>query len=109
MTKIKNYEVSIPVFKQGDDLHHCIKNTSNSSEAFLMQAENYECAAAVCRRLASFLAETPEAVLDGACTHWIGISGPEDKLAGLVSDGILYKSYCEDDEDFEDLEDQEEG
>jgi hypothetical protein len=121
MANVKNkyFEVSIPVFKKGDDMDHCVRNSPTIPDAFLMQAEAYAEAANVCRRMASFMLENPDCTFEQADTHIVLISGPEDKCAGLVSDGILYSDpFCDEDDEFdsseegfeyldEDLEDEE--
>ena len=94
---MKHYSLFLPVFKQGDDLaYHLNKNPDDNAKAFIGLAEQYEEAAKQCRRVAGVLAETEAEV--GADCHFIGVSGDEQALAGLVADNLLQLEPDQDDE-----------
>jgi hypothetical protein len=101
----KHYELRLPVFKQGDDLAHCIDTTKTLADALVAQAANYEIAAAMCRRLASVAAEDGVSSIF-ADTHVIYVEGVEERLRSLVLENVLTvdedaedEDECADDED----------
>jgi hypothetical protein len=114
----KSYELSLPVFKQGDDLHHQIDQAKgNLREAFEAQAECYLEAARICKRMAGVAAEMPELRVD-ANTHIIfvdyeGGSNTGERLDQLVREELLTVRDWEDEdfdeEDEDDEEDEEDG
>lgn len=101
MSKVKSYEVMIPVFKKGDDLRHCMKHTNTDYEAFKLQASYYEMAAAVCKRMASFIYENPGVRIDSADTHMIMVEGTAEQCAPLLSDEVLYDFNLDSEEEDE--------
>ena len=104
----KSYNLFLPVWKQGDDLHgHLSATDTTPADAFLGLAGQYEEAARICRRVAGVLAETKEEVTVFADTHMISLEGNPASFAGLVSDGLLEEETWEDDEDPEDEEDED--
>lgn len=110
MKMIKSYELHLPVFKRGCDLHGHIEDAKGDvAEGFRLQAETYEFAAEMCRKMAGIAKETPELQIE-ADTHFIGVHGPsEERLDILVKDGLLDVYEWEDEDDEEDLpEDWEE-
>lgn len=85
---MKSYELHLPVWKQGDDLSASIDAANgNVAEGFKNQAETYEMAASMCRKMASVAVEHKLEVY--ADTHHIGIDGPEDILEKLVKEDVL--------------------
>jgi hypothetical protein len=95
---MKSYELHLPVFKQGDDLHHKMEVTGgNLPEAFKLQAETYELAAEMCRKMAGVAVEHELSV--DADTHMIMVGGPEDVMENLVVEGILDADDEYEDED----------
>ncbi len=90
MSKVKSYEVMIPVFKKGSDLQTCMLSTGKDYDAFKLQASYYELASEVCKRMASFLYENPEVKIDMAMEHIVRISGNEEQCASLLKDEVLY-------------------
>jgi hypothetical protein len=99
---VKSYEVLIPVYKKGDDMHHCVTSTTSGHEAFKLQASYYEMAAEVCKRMASFLYENPDVAIETTDCHVVTVSGPEEKCDVLVKDEVLFKDpFGEDEEDEE--------
>src|SRR5271169_6977568 len=99
MDKLKTYDFHLPYFKQGDDLAGCMGKDGEVplAQALLEHALLLERSAQLIRRVASVAAEVPEMTCD-AGTHMILITGPEEKLAGLVSDEVLMASPFEEDE-----------
>lgn len=97
----KTYELNLPVFKKGDDLHYAIGQAEgNLAKAFVGQAECYEEAARLCRKMASVAAETPSLTVY-ADTHLIQIEGPEELLQTLTKDNILEERNWEDEDEDE--------
>lgn len=89
---IKQYNLHLPVFKQGDDLsHHLERNKDNPIRAFRDLAAQYECAAEICKDVAQALA-TIKNISDvevQADTHFIGISAPERYMRQLIEQEML--------------------
>lgn len=106
---MKSYELALPVYKQGDDLYRSIEdNPGNLAAAFEQQAEDYEEAARLCRRMAGVAVEVPELAID-AGNNRIGIHGPEERLESLVQEGVLsvYEHGSEEEDDDEEEEDDD--
>jgi hypothetical protein len=85
---MKTYELHLPVFKQGDDLSLALEKTDSIQDAFVLQAEFYEKAASMCRRMASVAAEGG---LTGvhAGTHHISVEGDPERLESLAKEKLL--------------------
>lgn len=105
MSKVRHYDVSLPIFKKGDDMHHCLETTPSAKEAFLKQAGAYEYCAEACKVLAEFVEKHPEVEID-AQTHWLGLSGPEDLFADLLLQDIVYLAPGFDEEEDGDEDDE---
>lgn len=106
----KSYELQLPVFIQGDDLSYLLEESKSSSEAFVVQAENYEEAARVCRRMASICAEH-KMDIEADC-RFIGVDGPPEVLEALAKDKILHVNHYDEESDYnedfeESIKDQE--
>lgn len=106
---MKSCELNLPVFKQGDDLHHCLTRcVGDVRAAFELQAEHYEEAARMCRRMMGVAAELPDLEVE-AGTHYIGVQGPAERLEALVQEGLLSTvEYDDEDEDDDDVLDEDE-
>ena len=105
--KTKHYQLWLPVFKQGDDLRSHL-NQNNVPEAFLGLAEQYEEAAAICRKVAGCLAEAnPKDIDVQADTHHIGITAPEKLMSSLVADETVREDEWEEEFEDEETDDQE--
>ena len=95
--KTKNcntYSLSIPVFKQGDDLSHCIEHTKTLQDAFMAQAKRYEVAAEMCKRMASIAVEHNLDVF--ACTHEISINCENKEIIeSLLQEGMFRVWECD--------------
>ena len=92
---IKNYELCLPVFKQGDDLYHCLKiNDGKPAKSFLDLAEQYEFAAEMCRTVGKVLAKIKDQskIEIQADTHFIGISIDEKAAHPLLKQEILVEN-----------------
>jgi hypothetical protein len=102
---MKTYELSLPVFKKGDDMAHQLEKHFSVEAALNGQAGFYEDAAKVCRRLAAVAKEHPLEVQ--ADTHTIVVAGaPEYVLDSLVTEDVLVVvDYDEPDEDNMDEDD----
>lgn len=85
MKKSKSYELSLPVFKQGDDLGEQIRKNETLKEAFEAQAALYDEASKRCLRMAE-VAEELE--VDADC-HMISVRGPMKLLNKLVKEKLL--------------------
>lgn len=108
-TTNSTYDFHLPVFKQGDDLHHHIQRNPGAPEkALLGLAEQYEEASRLCRRVAAVVAETPGVELF-ADTHMIQVTGPTAALTGLVADEVLTATPFDDegDEDEDEVLDED--
>lgn len=104
---MKSYELHLPVFKQGSDLGHAIQqNPGDLRAAFEEQASRYDAAAQICRRMAGVAAETPDLEIQ-ADTHYIGVSGPSDRLDSLVREDFLSVTDYGDEEDWEEGDDDD--
>ena len=104
---MKTYELALPVFKQGDDLHSQIEHAKgNLSEAFKAQAEAYEEAARLCKRMAEV--STQHSISVEANTHVIIIEGPESVLEALEKEEVLRVQDYGDEEDSDEEAEEEE-
>lgn len=98
-----DFTLLLPVYKQGSDLNQHLEETPDDAKAFLALAARYEEAARLCRRVAGAIKESGcEMDIDvEGDTHFIGISGPAEVFAGLVSDKVLevvdYDNWATDD------------
>jgi hypothetical protein len=88
VSRLRNYDLSLPVFKQGSDLASHLEDNVDAKSALEGLAAQYEDAAARCRRLAAVAAECPELRVAGD-THYIGVYGPRERLDPLVEDKLL--------------------
>lgn len=101
----KKYTLNLPVYKQGDDLSHCLEHAENTVKAFQDQAKLYESAAKMCSAMAEAF-EKPEfkEVTVHADGHMIQLEYPEDEedvaemLEELVDDEILSVEETDDEE-----------
>jgi len=73
----KVYDLSLPYFKQGDDLCGYKMHTENDADAFIAHAEMMESSAEILRKMASVAKENNLRIED-ACTHCITVSCEED-------------------------------
>lgn len=93
MSTLTDYQLPLPVFKQGDDLRSHMETHVDDARVFLAMANQYEEAARICRRMAGVIKESgreKEIEIDGDA-HMISISGPPEVFAGLVSDKVLFE------------------
>ena len=103
---IKNYELHLPYFKQGDDLAHCKEHSKNDAEAFLNHAEIMNETADILKILAS-KAKEHDLKIDTADTHYISVSVDEEIGDILVKDELLYEMFDDEEENHEDDFDEE--
>lgn len=90
--------LSLPYYKQGDDLAHLLHEGMSPTAAMQSQAAMLREAAALLEAVAERIKGHPVSI--HADTHHIGLEGPEDILRTLVEEGVL---------DLDELEDFEEG
>ena len=98
--KNKYYELWLPYFKQGDDLHSQWKprdgKERTSKEAFLAHASLLEAAASQLKKVAEHTGRGLR-IID-ADTHYIGVECPEDLGEVLVKEGLLSPEPFEDED-----------
>ena len=97
------YDLPLPVFKQGDDLAHHLASERTVADAFEALAQQYDAAAAACRRMAGVAREVPDLHVH-ADTHHIGVHGPVDRLDALVAEELLQREEFDDDEEIDNVE-----
>lgn len=100
---MKQYQLNLPVFKQGDDLGFHLEKAPSQAEALNRQAETYEEAARICRRAAGVVAEG-DMKIDDANVHFIFVSGNPARLEALEKDGLLNSTDWDDEEEDETAE-----
>lgn len=88
---MKTYSLHLPVFKQGDDLAHCLESNDNDPvKGFLDLAKQYEAAAEMCKTVAGELSKVNTSNIDvDACTHCIWIHTSRKDVKELVKQKIL--------------------
>ena len=96
---MKIYEVNLPIFKRGDDLHWARENTSSDVEAFRLYAQHLKESADIMDKFATLAADGVLTLEDANC-HMIVVSTTEE-VAEKFKDNL-------DREMFEDLEEEEE-
>ena len=85
----KFYVLSLPVWKQGDDLARHLRDEDTVDEAFEAMARRYQDAALYCRRVAAVAREVPGIKVE-ADTHMIGVYSPASPgMETLEKEGIL--------------------
>lgn len=90
----KDYTLSLPVFKQGDDLrHHLDQSNNDPKKAFAALAEQYIAAAEVCKMVVELEVSAVQ-----ADTHHISFSMDESAAQPLVTQGILTEEEAWEDE-----------
>lgn len=99
-----NAEMHLPIYKQGDDLHHCLGVTKDNYEALMLYSATLEEAAKQCREVAEAIKDK-EVTFD-ACTHWIGVDGPDDLIQLLIDRELLNEDPFADEEDEEEFDDE---
>lgn len=79
---MKQAEIHLPYFKQGDDLNHHLTHCSSVEEALEAHAQQLEFAATILRSVKSMV--TGQGVELDADTHMIMVSGPDEIIEALV-------------------------
>lgn len=98
---VKQYNLYLPVFKQGDDLsHHLERSKDNPIRAFRGLADQYQEAAQICRTVSKTLSDIKDLsdIEVQADTHFIGITIPEKYVRKLVEQEILVEEDYYDEE-----------
>lgn len=100
------FELSLPYWKQGDDVGSAVElmkdlhpDKNPNSEALLFMADKFEAMCRDLRRLAVVFEKT-ETVIDHADVHHISIIGPSD-LADVIGNelevcGLIFPEWLED-------------
>ena len=95
MARRKTAELRLPIFKQGDDLGHCLAEHDAVRDALLAYAGMLNEA----RDMVVSLAEHADHIgITQADTHFIAVEGPAKLVDELIERGLLSPEY-EDDED----------
>lgn len=79
---MKNAEIHLPYFKQGDDMQACLEHTETVEAAIEQHATQLEAAAKQLREIKAKVAGHDVHI--DADTHMIWISGPDDLITSLV-------------------------
>jgi hypothetical protein len=95
--------INVPVWKQGDDFGHQLTLATGAGKppvaALVGLAEQYEEAAAECRKAAALIGDTP-VELSGD-THVITIAGPPALIERLVAEHLVTVDEYDDEEEEE--------
>jgi len=103
---MKEAEIHLPYFKQGDDLHHHLTHCDSVEEALEGHAKQLEFAATILRGVRSMVAE--QGVEMDADTHMIMVSGPDEIIEALVdAKYATIPNWDEDGDEFEDDDNME--
>ena len=98
----KHAEITLPYFKQGDDLNQCISKNSDGSVNAKQTLENYvnllECVIQQLKSINEIIPETNNITLNGD-THYIGIYGDEQIINTLIERKLAYKIDCDETSD----------
>lgn len=86
MAHRKTAEFHLPIYKQGDDLGHCLAENDTVRNALLAYAEMLNAA----REMVVALAEHADQFeITQADTHYIGVEGPAKVVEELIDRGLL--------------------
>lgn len=99
---MKTYSLFLPVFKQGDDLSHCLEaNNGHPIKAFVELAEQYKTAADICQSVIFALSnlEDLDNVEVSGDTHSIYITVEESIAQSLVRESILIEEDFSEEDD----------
>ena len=112
----KIFELSLGVYKVGDDLAGHLEQANNDpKEGFMRMAKQYEEAAMICKRMAGIASESNLKV--AADCHFVSITGTDARLDALANEGILYDvtdeyneviEYAGSKDDYDDYDDYQE-
>lgn len=97
-------EISLPYFKQGDDLRQELESNSTILNALESHAQSMDCAARMLREIKEMIADFVSEVEIQADTHMIEVSGPPTVIEKLIAANLAYKF---DDEEFDDEEEDD--
>ncbi len=100
------YEFCLPVYKQGDDFDGFMGSTDNDHvKSLRLLGHQYQCAADMCKTLASRIIDNDLDVEMGGATHWIWVSSDTSLDDLCVSQGdspaLLTVLQLDEEEDFE--------
>jgi len=103
--KMIDYEISLPYWKQGDDMGECLAQCKgNAVDALRMHADLLESACHQLREIAEIVSRSEDEVhIDGGA-HFISFSANEETTKELVEKGLLSWHEVEDDEEYDEVE-----
>lgn len=105
---MKDADIHLPYFKQGDDLSHHLEHCATVEEALAAHAQQLELAADILRKVRDMIAG--QDVKIEADTHMIMASGPDEIIEALIDSKYASKPPWEDDEELdEDGNDREQS
>jgi hypothetical protein len=89
--KLKEAELHLPIYRQGDDLDQYLEQEGGDSHKALdLYAGDLDTAKEMCRRLQQEMVGVRGARIAEAQTHLITVLGPADWIDRLVAEGLLY-------------------
>jgi hypothetical protein len=97
MRKSYTGELHLPVFKQGDDLAFCLRQTKTQGDALRRYAEQLRAAATMCEIVADCCDTHREIEID-ADTHYIGVTGPWNVIHDMIRRDLLSESPDEEED-----------
>lgn len=110
---MKEAEIVLAYYKQGDDMAHCLQSTDNCMEALISHASLLESCANQLKSIAEVICHAKDVTLEGD-THMITISGPDEVIDKLLEKELvnrtIFEEFDEEDDEFdeeEELEDDE--
>jgi len=93
---MKDADLHLPYYKQGDDLRHHLSRCATVEEALEAHAQQLEVAASILRKVKQVIAG--QEVTIQADTHMIIVSGPDEVIEALIDAKYASRPWGEDDE-----------
>jgi|LSQX01.2.fsa_nt_gb hypothetical protein len=93
----KTAEITLPYYKQGDDLRHYLDSCNSIEDALENHAEDMDDAAQQLRKIKALVSGHDVEIEAG--THLIWISGPASVIDKLVENELAEEKFFEEDED----------
>ncbi len=91
---VKDAELHLPYFKQGDDLRGFLQEKgATSASALRRHASMLRSAVETLEDLARVAEEVPEFEITDVDTHHIGVRGPKKLVDRLIEEGVLMASF----------------
>jgi hypothetical protein len=102
---MKTAEISLPYFKQGDDLSQHLRRGLTPLQALVAHAQQLDEAAEMLRRIEDILTTAEEIEIQAEC-HTIMISSADEMIAELIEKDLATSVSDDDDVDDEWWEDE---